>query len=174
MALEDVVILNVDTNTLETPFDDLQSLPNDVVCMEWLTQGFSSCWLSPRGLTGSSHGSTDLLSLSSCCPRVFGNVWFNIYRCALKPPNENQLMLTWARNPASLVKCCFQMKLCEFLSCDCFQENFKEFHGFYILRYDMKWVPSHSLQSLLEFRTHFLSHSLFLLVNYFMFLITWL
>lgn len=34
MALEDVVILNVDTNTLETPFDDLQSLPNDVVCME--------------------------------------------------------------------------------------------------------------------------------------------
>ncbi|KAH0615596.1 hypothetical protein JD844_005048 [Phrynosoma platyrhinos] len=31
MALEDVVILNVDTNTLETPFDDLQSLPNDIV-----------------------------------------------------------------------------------------------------------------------------------------------
>ncbi|KAJ8379593.1 hypothetical protein SKAU_G00003710 [Synaphobranchus kaupii] len=31
MALEDVVMLNVDTNTLETPFDDLQSLPNDVV-----------------------------------------------------------------------------------------------------------------------------------------------
>ncbi|KAK1155659.1 DENN domain-containing protein 1A-like [Acipenser oxyrinchus oxyrinchus] len=31
MALEDVIILNVDTNTLETPFDDLQSLPNDVV-----------------------------------------------------------------------------------------------------------------------------------------------
>uniref|UniRef100_A0A8C4VZM3 DENN domain containing 1A n=1 Tax=Gopherus evgoodei TaxID=1825980 RepID=A0A8C4VZM3_9SAUR len=30
MALEDVVILNVDTNTLETPFDDLQSLPSDV------------------------------------------------------------------------------------------------------------------------------------------------
>ncbi|XP_050782185.1 DENN domain-containing protein 1A isoform X1 [Gopherus flavomarginatus] len=31
MALEDVVILNVDTNTLETPFDDLQNLPSDVV-----------------------------------------------------------------------------------------------------------------------------------------------
>ncbi|XP_029467024.1 DENN domain-containing protein 1A isoform X1 [Rhinatrema bivittatum] len=31
MNLDDVVILNVDTNTLETPFDDLQSLPNDVV-----------------------------------------------------------------------------------------------------------------------------------------------
>ncbi|XP_046900499.1 DENN domain-containing protein 1A isoform X4 [Hypomesus transpacificus] len=31
MALDDVVVLNVDTNTLETPFDDLQGLPNDVV-----------------------------------------------------------------------------------------------------------------------------------------------
>uniref|UniRef100_A0AAY4EKG9 UDENN domain-containing protein n=1 Tax=Denticeps clupeoides TaxID=299321 RepID=A0AAY4EKG9_9TELE len=31
MALDDIVVLNVDTNTLETPFDDLQSLPNDVV-----------------------------------------------------------------------------------------------------------------------------------------------
>lgn len=36
MALDDVVILNVDTNTLETPFDDLQSLPNDVVGNEFL------------------------------------------------------------------------------------------------------------------------------------------
>ncbi|XP_038163378.1 DENN domain-containing protein 1A isoform X2 [Cyprinodon tularosa] len=31
MALDDVVLLNVDTNTLESPYDDLQSLPNDVV-----------------------------------------------------------------------------------------------------------------------------------------------
>ncbi|KAJ8286423.1 hypothetical protein GJAV_G00039110 [Gymnothorax javanicus] len=31
MVLEDVVILNVDTNTVETPYDDLQSLPNDTV-----------------------------------------------------------------------------------------------------------------------------------------------
>ncbi|CAN9504655.1 unnamed protein product [Ophioblennius macclurei] len=31
LALDDVVILNVDTNMLETPHDDLQSLPNDVV-----------------------------------------------------------------------------------------------------------------------------------------------
>ncbi|XP_051906037.1 DENN domain-containing protein 1A-like isoform X2 [Hippocampus zosterae] len=31
MAMEDVVILNVDTNTLETPYNDLQSLPQDVV-----------------------------------------------------------------------------------------------------------------------------------------------
>ncbi|XP_019127712.1 DENN domain-containing protein 1A isoform X2 [Larimichthys crocea] len=31
LALDDVVVLNVDTNTLETPYDDLQSLPNDVV-----------------------------------------------------------------------------------------------------------------------------------------------
>uniref|UniRef100_A0A4W3K6K5 DENN domain containing 1B n=1 Tax=Callorhinchus milii TaxID=7868 RepID=A0A4W3K6K5_CALMI len=30
-ALEDVIILNVDTNTLETPFDDLHSLPNEVI-----------------------------------------------------------------------------------------------------------------------------------------------
>ncbi|XP_068191708.1 DENN domain-containing protein 1A isoform X2 [Antennarius striatus] len=31
LALDDVVLLNVDTNTLESPYDDLQSLPNDVV-----------------------------------------------------------------------------------------------------------------------------------------------
>ncbi|XP_061732742.1 DENN domain-containing protein 1A [Nerophis ophidion] len=31
MAIEDVVVLNVDTNTLETPYNDLQSLPQDVV-----------------------------------------------------------------------------------------------------------------------------------------------
>ncbi|KAJ8346431.1 hypothetical protein SKAU_G00278320 [Synaphobranchus kaupii] len=31
MVLEDMVILNVDTNTLETPYDDLQCLPNDTV-----------------------------------------------------------------------------------------------------------------------------------------------
>ncbi|XP_045545776.1 DENN domain-containing protein 1A isoform X2 [Salmo salar] len=31
MALDDVVVLNVDNNTMETPFDDLQSLPNDMV-----------------------------------------------------------------------------------------------------------------------------------------------
>ncbi|KAL2086311.1 hypothetical protein ACEWY4_017370 [Coilia grayii] len=30
-ALEDVVILNVDTNTMETPFDDLKRIPPDVV-----------------------------------------------------------------------------------------------------------------------------------------------
>ncbi|XP_069783553.1 DENN domain-containing protein 1B isoform X2 [Narcine bancroftii] len=30
-ALEDVVILNVDTNTLESPFDDLEKLPTDVM-----------------------------------------------------------------------------------------------------------------------------------------------
>uniref|UniRef100_A0A3Q3W9Y4 UDENN domain-containing protein n=1 Tax=Mola mola TaxID=94237 RepID=A0A3Q3W9Y4_MOLML len=31
LTLDDVVVLNVDTNTLETPYNDLQSLPNDVV-----------------------------------------------------------------------------------------------------------------------------------------------
>ncbi|KAL6108195.1 dennd1b [Pungitius sinensis] len=32
-SLEDVVILNVDTNTLESPFDDLHNLPADVVSL---------------------------------------------------------------------------------------------------------------------------------------------
>nr|XP_012803449.2 DENN domain-containing protein 1C [Jaculus jaculus] len=32
-ALEDVVVMNVDTNTLETPFDDVQALPPDVVSL---------------------------------------------------------------------------------------------------------------------------------------------
>ncbi|XP_062975173.1 DENN domain-containing protein 1C [Elgaria multicarinata webbii] len=32
-ALEDVVILNVDTNTVESPFQDLESLPSDVVSL---------------------------------------------------------------------------------------------------------------------------------------------
>uniref|UniRef100_A0AAQ4RCZ4 DENN domain containing 1B n=1 Tax=Gasterosteus aculeatus aculeatus TaxID=481459 RepID=A0AAQ4RCZ4_GASAC len=32
-SLEDVVILNVDTNTLESPFDDLHNLPGDVVSL---------------------------------------------------------------------------------------------------------------------------------------------
>lgn len=32
-GLEEVVILNVDTNTLETPFDDLKRIPSDVVCV---------------------------------------------------------------------------------------------------------------------------------------------
>ncbi|XP_073446796.1 DENN domain-containing protein 1A isoform X2 [Dendrobates tinctorius] len=31
MSLEDAVVLNVDTNTLETPFDDLQNLPSEVL-----------------------------------------------------------------------------------------------------------------------------------------------
>lgn len=30
-ALEEVVVMNVDSNTLETPFDDVQALPPDVV-----------------------------------------------------------------------------------------------------------------------------------------------
>ncbi|XP_038235140.1 DENN domain-containing protein 1C isoform X2 [Dermochelys coriacea] len=32
-ALEDVVILNIDTNTLESPFQDLENLPGDVVSL---------------------------------------------------------------------------------------------------------------------------------------------
>ena len=30
-GLEEAVILNVDTNTLENPFDDLKRIPSDVV-----------------------------------------------------------------------------------------------------------------------------------------------
>lgn len=30
-GLEDVVMMNVDSNILETPFDDMQALPPDVV-----------------------------------------------------------------------------------------------------------------------------------------------
>lgn len=176
MALEDVVILNVDTNTLETPFDDLQSLPNDVVCMGWLTQG-SVPWQQfllgvwPMGLTGWGLSLVALNCFTSilAVPKRSGMF---VWTFALKPHSENQLMLTWARNPASLVNFCFQMKPCGVFSCDCFQVSFKELRAFYVLRYDIKLMPSHSLQSLLEFRTHFLSHSPFLLVN-FMFLITW-
>uniref|UniRef100_A0A674JU41 UDENN domain-containing protein n=1 Tax=Terrapene triunguis TaxID=2587831 RepID=A0A674JU41_9SAUR len=32
-ALEDVVIINIDTNTLESPFQDLENLPSDVVSL---------------------------------------------------------------------------------------------------------------------------------------------
>ncbi|KAM9244480.1 DENN domain-containing protein 1C [Dugong dugon] len=32
-ALEDVVVMNVDSNTLETPFDDVQALPSEVVSL---------------------------------------------------------------------------------------------------------------------------------------------
>ncbi|KAG8132745.1 hypothetical protein E2320_010580, partial [Naja naja] len=37
-SLEDVVMLNVDTNTLETPFNDLSNLPSEVV-MAYLARG---------------------------------------------------------------------------------------------------------------------------------------
>ncbi|KAH0628753.1 hypothetical protein JD844_010245 [Phrynosoma platyrhinos] len=32
-ALEDVVILNIDTNTMESPFQDLESLPSDIISL---------------------------------------------------------------------------------------------------------------------------------------------
>lgn len=40
-ALEEVVILNVDSNTLETPFDDLKRIPSDVVINAYLIKQFS-------------------------------------------------------------------------------------------------------------------------------------
>ncbi|XP_077354664.1 DENN domain-containing protein 1A isoform X3 [Festucalex cinctus] len=43
MAMEDVVMLNVDTNTLETPYNDLQRLPHDVVsCLRSRLRKFST------------------------------------------------------------------------------------------------------------------------------------
>lgn len=39
-ALEEVVILNVDSNTLETPFDDLKRIPSDVVINSYLIHNF--------------------------------------------------------------------------------------------------------------------------------------
>ncbi|XP_077441815.1 DENN domain-containing protein 1A-like isoform X3 [Vanacampus margaritifer] len=43
MALEDVVMLNVDTNTFETPYNDLQRLPHDVVsCLRSRLRKFST------------------------------------------------------------------------------------------------------------------------------------
>lgn len=39
-GLEEVVILNVDTNLLETPFDDLKRTPSDVVINTTVLLGF--------------------------------------------------------------------------------------------------------------------------------------
>lgn len=41
-ALDEVVILNVDSNTLETPFDDLKKIPSDVVINMNLSYNFYS------------------------------------------------------------------------------------------------------------------------------------
>lgn len=38
--MEEVVILNVDSNTLETPFDDLKRIPSDVVINACLISNF--------------------------------------------------------------------------------------------------------------------------------------
>uniref|UniRef100_K7G1D7 DENN domain containing 1C n=1 Tax=Pelodiscus sinensis TaxID=13735 RepID=K7G1D7_PELSI len=68
-ALEDVVILNIDTNTLESPFQDLENLPSDVVSLLKLqlkkqsaTTGDGVAPLFIRCITG------EVLSLSA--PRV--------------------------------------------------------------------------------------------------------
>ncbi|XP_044045875.1 DENN domain-containing protein 1B isoform X2 [Siniperca chuatsi] len=42
-GLEEVVILNVDTNTLETPFDDLKRIPSDVVINNLCMAGLKVC-----------------------------------------------------------------------------------------------------------------------------------
>ena len=44
-GLEEVVILNVDTNTLETPFDDLKRIPSDVVINTLCVGLFDYTWV---------------------------------------------------------------------------------------------------------------------------------
>lgn len=72
-SLEDVVILNVDTNTLESPFNDLNNLPSDVVslrvfggehacfCLDsWIANSYListfylklKCWVCEKGVRG--------------------------------------------------------------------------------------------------------------------------
>lgn len=48
-SLEDVVMLNVDTNTLESPFNDLSSLPSDVVSVARVFCGEHTCVFSAPG-----------------------------------------------------------------------------------------------------------------------------
>lgn len=43
-SLEDVVMLNVDTNTLESPFNDLSNLPVDVVSLKAFWQAYIFSW----------------------------------------------------------------------------------------------------------------------------------
>ena len=59
-ALEDVVMMNLDSNTLETPFDDVQALPPDVVSV---TGSPASCHIRLARLC------TCLLSAAPLSPR---------------------------------------------------------------------------------------------------------
>lgn len=81
MALDDVVILNVDTNTLETPFDDLQSLPNDVVGHE--PSGSDSCGdVNVTCPCGDREG-WGRLWLSCASPVARKDTWFLCSLCNL-------------------------------------------------------------------------------------------
>lgn len=44
-SLEDVVLLNVDTNNLENPFNDLSNLPGEVVSLIDVSWSFSFVWM---------------------------------------------------------------------------------------------------------------------------------
>lgn len=61
-ALEDVVVLNADSNTLETPFDDVQALPPDVVSTN------SSHLLLPSQDGASNPCPSQGLSCAARCP----------------------------------------------------------------------------------------------------------
>nr|XP_020508591.1 DENN domain-containing protein 1B-like isoform X2 [Labrus bergylta] len=78
-GLEEVVILNVDTNTLETPFDDLKKIPSDVmsglkVCLKRQAliagSGVSEAFLKAQALL--FGGYRDAMQFHE-----EGDVWFN-------------------------------------------------------------------------------------------------
>ncbi|XP_053551671.1 LOW QUALITY PROTEIN: DENN domain-containing protein 1A [Bombina bombina] len=101
MSLEDVVILNVDTNTLESPFDDLQNLPSDVVStlknrlrkMSTTTgDGVARAFLKAQAsLFGSYRGA---LKIEPEEPITFDEEMFLSHRCsALRPFLQNAIQL---------------------------------------------------------------------------------
>lgn len=44
MDLGDVVIVDVDQNTVQTPFDDVRALPSNVVCTERYLNDQTAIW----------------------------------------------------------------------------------------------------------------------------------
>lgn len=69
-SLEDVVVLNVDTNTLESPFNDLSNLPSDVVSPRDIC-GEQECLLVDPQVTVFHFGSEPLKLV---CTRVLRRI----------------------------------------------------------------------------------------------------
>uniref|UniRef100_A0A3B4XYC7 DENN domain containing 1C n=1 Tax=Seriola lalandi dorsalis TaxID=1841481 RepID=A0A3B4XYC7_SERLL len=85
-GLEEVVILNVDTNTIETPFDDLKRIPSDVmsglkVCLKRQAvspgSGVSRAFLKAQALL--FGGYRDALQGHKVCHSQTGFLWACIY-----------------------------------------------------------------------------------------------